>query len=63
MYDASGVRKGIEAGRIPGQRIGGLGPYGRWYVDVKALLASLPPGYPAETRAALRALVALVGEG
>lgn len=48
--DVTAVYKGIEAGRIPGKRVPGLGRYGRWYVDAGALLAKLDAGVAVRVR-------------
>lgn len=48
--DVTAVYKGIEDGRIPGKRVPGLGRYGRWFVDAKALLAKLDPSTAVQIR-------------
>lgn len=50
------VYKGIEAGRIPGKRVAGLGRYGRWFVDARELFMKLDRSVAVETRKRVQAL-------
>jgi hypothetical protein len=54
--DVTAVYKGIEAGRIPGKYVPGLGRYGRWLVDAVALLAKLDPSTAVQIRERVQGL-------